>query len=62
MIGVPYFRFNPQMSVDIAMDEKLDVPVKIHLFLYFWRKNNNFFLSADQPHVGNQGLYVSKPQ
>lgn len=24
MIGVPYFRFNPQMSVDIAMDEKSD--------------------------------------
>ncbi|XP_052862024.1 85/88 kDa calcium-independent phospholipase A2 [Anopheles cruzii] len=27
MIGVPYFRFNPQMSVDIAMDEKIDEPL-----------------------------------
>jgi hypothetical protein len=27
MIGVPYFRFNPQLSVDIPMDEKLDAPV-----------------------------------
>ncbi|XP_035785979.1 85/88 kDa calcium-independent phospholipase A2-like isoform X3 [Anopheles albimanus] len=27
MIGVPYFRFNPQMSVDIAMDEKMDEPL-----------------------------------
>ncbi|XP_037045409.1 85/88 kDa calcium-independent phospholipase A2 isoform X2 [Bradysia coprophila] len=25
MIGVPYFRFNPQLSVDIAMDEKNDL-------------------------------------
>ncbi|XP_063703778.1 85/88 kDa calcium-independent phospholipase A2-like [Culicoides brevitarsis] len=24
MIGVPYFRFNPQMSVDVVMDEKSD--------------------------------------
>lgn len=24
MIGVPYFRFNPQLSEDIAMDEKSD--------------------------------------
>lgn len=24
MIGVPYYRFNPQMSVDVAMDEKSD--------------------------------------
>lgn len=24
MIGIPYFRFNPQMSVDVAMDEKSD--------------------------------------
>lgn len=23
-MGVPYFRFNPQMSEDIAMDEKSD--------------------------------------
>ncbi|KAJ8979119.1 hypothetical protein NQ317_017962 [Molorchus minor] len=23
-IGVPYFRFNPQMSEDVAMDEKSD--------------------------------------
>ncbi|XP_053684981.1 85/88 kDa calcium-independent phospholipase A2 isoform X2 [Sabethes cyaneus] len=27
MIGVPYYRFNPQMSVDIAMDEKIDEPL-----------------------------------
>jgi hypothetical protein len=27
MIGVPYFRFNPQMSVDLPMDEKMDTPV-----------------------------------
>uniref|UniRef100_A0A182JLQ4 phospholipase A2 n=2 Tax=Anopheles atroparvus TaxID=41427 RepID=A0A182JLQ4_ANOAO len=27
MIGVPYFRFNPQLSVDIAMDEKMDEPL-----------------------------------
>lgn len=27
MIGVPYFRFNPQMSVDLAMDEKMDAPL-----------------------------------
>ncbi|XP_053666851.1 85/88 kDa calcium-independent phospholipase A2 [Anopheles marshallii] len=27
MIGVPYFRFNPQMSDDIAMDEKIDEPL-----------------------------------
>jgi hypothetical protein len=27
MIGVPYFRFNPQMSVDVQMDEKMDTPV-----------------------------------
>ncbi|XP_041774229.1 85/88 kDa calcium-independent phospholipase A2 isoform X4 [Anopheles merus] len=27
MIGVPYFRFNPQMSVDIGMDEKMDEPL-----------------------------------
>lgn len=27
MIGVPYFRFNPQMSVDLPMDEKMDAPV-----------------------------------
>lgn len=27
MIGVPYFRFNPQMSVDIPMDEKQDEPL-----------------------------------
>ncbi|XP_058124263.1 85/88 kDa calcium-independent phospholipase A2 isoform X1 [Anopheles ziemanni] len=27
MIGVPYFRFNPQLSVDIAMDEKIDEPL-----------------------------------
>lgn len=26
-VGVPYFRFNPQMSVDIPMDEKLDAPL-----------------------------------
>jgi hypothetical protein len=26
-IGVPYFRFNPQMSVDLAMDEKMDAPL-----------------------------------
>ncbi|KAJ6642502.1 85/88 kDa calcium-independent phospholipase A2 [Pseudolycoriella hygida] len=25
MIGVPYFRFNPQLSADIAMDEKNDL-------------------------------------
>ncbi|CAO1408014.1 unnamed protein product [Diamesa serratosioi] len=25
MIGVPYFRFNPQMSVDLPMDEKTDL-------------------------------------
>lgn len=24
MIGVPYFRFNPQLSDDVAMDEKND--------------------------------------
>lgn len=24
MIGVPYFRFSPQMSEDISMDEKSD--------------------------------------
>jgi calcium-independent phospholipase A2 len=24
MVGVPYFRFNPQLSEDIAMDEKDD--------------------------------------
>lgn len=24
MIGVPYFRFSPQMSEEIAMDEKSD--------------------------------------
>lgn len=24
MIGVPYYRFNPQLSLDIAMDEKSD--------------------------------------
>lgn len=29
MIGVPYFRFNPQMSVDLAMDEKMDIPVRL---------------------------------
>lgn len=28
MIGVPYFRFNPQMSVDLPMDEKMDAPVR----------------------------------
>ncbi|CRL05329.1 CLUMA_CG018187, isoform A [Clunio marinus] len=27
MIGVPYFRFNPQLSVDHAMDEKMDDPL-----------------------------------
>lgn len=27
MIGVPYFRFNPQMSVDVPMDEKVDAPL-----------------------------------
>lgn len=27
MIGVPYFRFNPPMSVDLPMDEKMDAPV-----------------------------------
>ena len=27
MIGVPYFRFNPQMSVDVPMDEKMDAPL-----------------------------------
>lgn len=27
MIGVPYFRFNPQMSVDLPMDEKMDAPL-----------------------------------
>jgi calcium-independent phospholipase A2 len=27
MIGVPYFRFNPQMSVDVPMDEKIDTPL-----------------------------------
>ncbi|XP_052894507.1 85/88 kDa calcium-independent phospholipase A2 isoform X1 [Anopheles moucheti] len=27
MIGIPYFRFNPQMSDDIAMDEKIDEPL-----------------------------------
>lgn len=27
MIGTPYFRFNPQLSVDIAMDEKIDEPL-----------------------------------
>lgn len=27
MIGVPYFRFNPQMSVDLPMDEKMDTPL-----------------------------------
>lgn len=24
MVGVPYYRFNPQLSEDIAMDEKDD--------------------------------------
>jgi len=27
MVGAPYFRFNPQMSVDLPMDEKMDAPV-----------------------------------
>lgn len=32
MIGVPYFRFNPQMSVDLPMDEKIDA----HLINMMW--------------------------
>lgn len=32
MIGVPYFRFNPQLSEDIAMDEKNDVKLIKMLF------------------------------
>lgn len=32
MIGVPYFRFNPQMSVDLPMDEKIDT----HLINMMW--------------------------
>jgi len=24
MIGVPYYRFNPQLSTEVAMDEKSD--------------------------------------
>ena len=27
MIGIPYFRFNPQMSLDVPMDEKSDAPL-----------------------------------
>lgn len=35
MIGVPYFRFNPQMSVDLPMDEKMDAPVIYRNAFYF---------------------------
>lgn len=43
MIGVPYFRFNPQMSVDIAMDEKIDEPLvnmlwEVKAYMYANRK------------------------
>lgn len=32
MIGVPYFRYSPQMSEDIAMDEKSDEKLVKMLF------------------------------
>lgn len=43
MIGVPYYRFNPQMSVDIAMDEKIDEPLinmlwEVKAYMYANRK------------------------
>ncbi|XP_055625339.1 85/88 kDa calcium-independent phospholipase A2 isoform X2 [Toxorhynchites rutilus septentrionalis] len=43
MICVPYYRFNPQMSVDIAMDEKIDEPLinmlwEVKAYMYANRK------------------------
>ncbi|XP_055605449.1 85/88 kDa calcium-independent phospholipase A2 isoform X2 [Uranotaenia lowii] len=43
MIEVPYYRFNPQMSDDIAMDEKIDEPLinmlwEVKAYMYANRK------------------------
>lgn len=44
MIGVPYFRFNPQMSVDLPMDEKIDA----HLINMMWETKSYMYQNRNK--------------
>lgn len=61
MNGISYFRFNPQLSEDLAMDEKLEAPVSLKQRNFNYDKNGLLIsLIACKHDVGNEVLYAQK--